>query len=66
MRFNLKAAFRFYAKGNIYISTTTLKEILHELDNKLTEEELNGIIDEIDEDSNGTVDYQEFMDMMTG
>ena len=49
-----------------YISTGTLKEILHELDPKLSEEELTGIIEEIDEDGSGTVDFDEFMEMMTG
>ena len=43
--------------GNGYITTQTLKEILHELDPRLTEEELVGIIDEIDEDGSGTVDF---------
>ena len=43
--------------GNGYISTDTLKEILKELDNKLTEEDLNGIIEEVDEDGSGTLDF---------
>lgn len=43
--------------GNGYIPTSALKEILHELDAKLTDPELNGIIDEIDEDGSGTVDF---------
>ena len=43
--------------GNGYITTQTLKEILHELDPRLTEEELVGIIEEIDEDGSGTVDF---------
>ncbi|KAK3860976.1 hypothetical protein Pcinc_033005, partial [Petrolisthes cinctipes] len=34
---------------NGYITTQTLKEILRELDNKLSESDLNEIIDEIDE-----------------
>jgi len=63
----LKEAFRIYDKeGNGYISTDTLKEILKELDNKLTEEDLNGIIEEVDEDGSGTLDFDEFMDMMAG
>merc|ERR1719219_1696592 len=63
----LKEAFRIYDKeGNGYISTDTLKEILKELDNKLTEEELEGIIEEVDEDGSGTLDFDEFMDMMAG
>ena len=43
--------------GNGYISTDVLKEILRELDNKLTEEDLDNIVDEVDEDSSGTLDF---------
>merc|ERR1712213_110026 len=54
----LKEAFRIYDKeGNGYISTDTLKEILKELDN---------IIEEVDEDGSGTLDFDEFMEMMAG
>ncbi|XP_071540076.1 troponin C, isotype gamma-like [Panulirus ornatus] len=63
----LKEAFRLYDReGNGYITTSTLKEILKELDNKLTDEDLDGIVEEIDEDGSGTVDFDEFMEMMTG
>merc|ERR1712079_630828 len=63
----LKEAFRIYDKeGNGYISTDVLKEILRELDNKLTEEDLDNIVDEVDEDSSGTLDFDEFMEMMAG
>ena len=43
--------------GNGYIPISALKEILHELDPKLTETELDGIIEEIDEYGSGTVDF---------
>ena len=46
-----------YIAGNGYISTETLREILKELDSKLSEEDLTGIIEEIDEDGSGTVDF---------
>jgi len=63
----LKEAFRLYDKeGNGYITTGTLKEILKALDDKLTGRELDGIIAEIDTDGSGTVDFDEFMEMMTG
>merc|ERR1711970_1659375 len=63
----LKEAFRIYDKeGNGYISTDTLKEILKELDNKLTEEDLDSIIEEVDEDGSGTLDFDEFIEMMAG
>jgi len=63
----LKEAFRIYDKeGNGYITTDTLKEILRELDNRLTEDDIEGIVDEVDEDGSGTLDFDEFMDMMAG
>ena len=43
--------------GNGFISTNTLKEILKELDNKLTDEDLENIIEEVDEDGSGTLDF---------
>nr|ACO10773.1 Troponin C, isoform 1 [Caligus rogercresseyi]ACO11068.1 Troponin C, isoform 1 [Caligus rogercresseyi] len=63
----LKEAFRIYDKeGNGYISTETLREILKELDNKLTSDDIDGIIEEVDEDGSGTLDFDEFMEMMAG
>merc|ERR1712142_1141218 len=63
----LKEAFRIYDKeGNGYISTDTLKEILKELDNKLSDEDIDNIIEEADEDGSGTLDFDEFMEMMAG
>ncbi|XP_044755223.1 troponin C, isoallergen Bla g 6.0101-like [Coccinella septempunctata] len=67
MQQELKEAFRLYDKeGNGYITTKTLKEILKELDDKLTNDELDMIITEIDTDGSGTVDFDEFMEVMTG
>ncbi|KAK3849301.1 hypothetical protein Pcinc_043940 [Petrolisthes cinctipes] len=61
----LREAFRLYDKeGNGYITTQTLKEILRELDNKLSESDLNEIIDEIDEDGKGKVDFEGFRELM--
>merc|ERR1711945_24914 len=61
----LKGAFRIYDKeGNGFISTDVLKEILQELDSKLTNEDLDDIIEEVDEDGSGTLDFDEFMEMM--
>ncbi|XP_045123606.1 troponin C, isotype gamma-like isoform X2 [Portunus trituberculatus] len=63
----LREAFRIYDKGGDgYITTDTLREILRELDNRLTEEDLDGIIEEVDEDGSGTLDFDEFMEMMSG
>jgi len=46
----LKEAFRLYDKeGNGFIPTSILKEILHELDDQLSDSDLDGIIQEIDQ-----------------
>nr|XP_027221331.1 troponin C-like isoform X1 [Penaeus vannamei] len=67
MQKELKEAFRLYDKeGNGFIPTAALKEILGALDDKLTSADLDNIVDEIDEDGSGTVDFDEFMEMMTG
>jgi Ca2+-binding EF-hand superfamily protein len=63
----LKEAFRLYDKEGLgFIRTEQLKEILREIDDKLTEEELDGIIEEVDEDGSGTMDFDEFLAMMAG
>ncbi|CAH1154112.1 unnamed protein product [Phaedon cochleariae] len=67
MQQELKEAFRLYDKeGNGYITTGTLKEILKELDDNITGDELDAMINEIDADGSGTVDFDEFMEVMTG
>merc|ERR1719414_2047692 len=43
-----------------------LKEILREIDSELTEEDLDNIIEEVDEDGSGTLDFDEFQGMMMG
>ena len=48
-------SFFFHFIGNGYISTDVLKEILQELDAKLTNEDLDNIIEEVDEDGSGTL-----------
>jgi len=67
MNEELKEAFRLYDKeGEGYITTQVLKEIMKELDPMLTKDDLEEIIEEVDEDGSGTVDFDEFMEMMTG
>ncbi|XP_014233356.1 troponin C-like isoform X1 [Trichogramma pretiosum] len=62
----LREAFRLYDKeGNGYITTEVFRDILHELDDNLTPEELDMMIDEIDADGSGTLDFDEFMEAMT-
>lgn len=54
----LKEAFRLYDKeGNGFIPTSCLKEILRELDDQLSDADLDGMINEIDSDGSGTVDF---------
>ncbi|CAL4104311.1 unnamed protein product [Meganyctiphanes norvegica] len=67
LRKELREAFRIYDKEGVgYITNAVFIEILKELDPKLTQENLDDIIEEIDEDGSGTVDFEEFMQMMTG
>uniref|UniRef100_A0A1W7RAV8 Calglandulin n=1 Tax=Hadrurus spadix TaxID=141984 RepID=A0A1W7RAV8_9SCOR len=67
MQQELREAFRLYDKeGNGYINVSDLRQILRALDDKLTEDELDDMIAEIDTDGSGTVDFEEFMEMMTG
>nr|QGQ62246.1 Troponin C [Demodex brevis] len=67
MQEELREAFRLYDKeGNGYIKTSDLREILRALNDKLTADELDEMIAEIDTDGSGTVDFDEFMEMMTG
>ncbi|CAD6234417.1 GSCOCG00001910001-RA-CDS [Cotesia congregata] len=63
----LKEAFRLYDKeGNGYIPTSSLREILAALDDQITPDQMDGMIGEIDTDGSGTIDFDEFMEMMTG
>ncbi|XP_049867600.1 troponin C, isoallergen Bla g 6.0101-like isoform X3 [Pectinophora gossypiella] len=63
----LREAFRLYDKeGNGYITTDVLKEIFKELDNTITADDLDTMIEEIDSDGSGTVDFDEFLEVMTG
>ena len=41
-------------------------DILREIDNTLTEDDLDHIIEEVDEDGSGTMDFDEFQEMMMG
>ncbi|CAB4057543.1 CALM [Lepeophtheirus salmonis] len=67
MRKELKEAFRFYDKEGVgYLTIETLKGILLELEPKLTDEQLMEIVEEVDEDGSGTIDFDEFMGMMMG
>lgn len=58
MATELREAFRLYDReGKGFISVKVLRDILHELDDKLSNEDLDMIIEEIDSDGSGTVDF---------
>lgn len=48
----------FLSPGNGYITTKVLREILAALDDKLSSDDLDGMIEEIDSDDSGTVDFK--------
>merc|ERR1712170_49408 len=65
MKRELKDAFRLYDKEGLgYITTETLRGLISELLAPLTEEELEGILEELDEDGSGSMDFDEFCEMM--
>ncbi|XP_045474279.1 troponin C, isoallergen Bla g 6.0101-like [Harmonia axyridis] len=67
IQIELKGAFRMYDKeGNGFITTQVLREILRELDDNLSETDLDNMIEEIDTDGSGTVDWEEFRAVMIG
>ena len=49
-----------------FITNDVLKDILREIDSTLTEEDLDHIVEEVDEDGSGTMDFDEFQEMMMG
>jgi Ca2+-binding EF-hand superfamily protein len=51
-------------EGQGFITMDTLRGLIAELLAPLTEEELDGIIEELDEDGSGTMDFDEFCEMM--
>lgn len=59
IREELREAFRLYDKEGVgYLTTEVLRDILHELDDKISDEDLDMMIDEIDADGSGTVDFE--------
>jgi len=65
MKRELKDAFRIYDKaGEGFITMETLRGLISELLAPLSDDELDGIIEELDEDGSGTMDFDEFCEMM--
>ena len=56
---------RIYDKEGLgYITTDTLRGLIRELLAPLTSDELEGILEELDEDGSGSMDFDEFCEMM--
>merc|ERR1712226_1668792 len=65
MKTELKDAFRLYDReGQGFITTETLRGLITELLAPLTEDEVEGILEELDEDGSGSMDFDEFCEMM--
>merc|ERR1712200_312046 len=65
MRAELKQAFRLFDKECTgFIPMDVFRGLIADVDPKLTEEELDQIIAEIDEDGSGTMDFEEFCELM--
>jgi len=63
----LKEAFRVLDKGNKgVIDVKDLRWILQSLGDDLSAEEIENMIEETDTDGSGTVDYEEFRNLMQG
>ncbi|XP_074663137.1 neo-calmodulin-like [Tubulanus polymorphus] len=63
----LMRAFRvFDADGNGKISADELKKMLRKRGDKLTEEEMNDVMNNADINEDGFIDYEEFVRMMHG
>ncbi|XP_020583351.1 calmodulin-2/4-like isoform X1 [Phalaenopsis equestris] len=61
----LKEAFRvFYKKGSGCITTKELGTVMRSLGQNPTEAELQDMINEVDADGNGTIDFPEFLNLM--
>ena len=60
-----REAFQTFDKdGNGSITTKELGTVMRSLGQNLSESEIKEIIDEVDEDKNGTIDFQEFLSLM--
>ena len=61
----IQEAFRFFDKdGNGFISAAELGQVVASLGEKITEEEVDKMIQEADTDGDGQVNYEEFVRIM--
>ncbi|XP_022081065.1 calmodulin-like [Acanthaster planci] len=62
----IRDAFNVFDKnGDGYISAEELNEVMLNLGEKLTEAEINAMIQEVDTDADGKVNYNEFIKVLT-
>jgi len=54
----------FFSSGDGMISTAELGQVMRDLGENPSEEELKAYIDEVDTDGNGTIEFDEFLEMM--
>ncbi|CAD6230948.1 GSCOCG00006892001-RA-CDS [Cotesia congregata] len=65
LKTELKEAFRLYDReGNGYITTECFREILSEIDENLNDDELDMMIEEIDADGSGTLDFEDLLNLI--
>ncbi|XP_066279453.1 calmodulin-A-like isoform X2 [Branchiostoma lanceolatum] len=63
----LREAFKLFDKeGNGYITSSDLRQVLNCLGQDLTEEEVDDMIGEVDQDGDGKIDYEEFATAVCG
>ena len=59
-----REAFEAFDKGNGSITVRELGTVMRSLGQNLSEAEIKEMIDIVDEDKNGTIDFQEFLHLM--
>ena len=63
----IREAFRVFDKdGNGFISPAELRHVLMHIGEKLTDDEIDEMIMEVDIDGDGLINYEEFVYMMQG
>lgn len=62
----IQKAYNLFADGKDGISINSLKRITRELGETLTDEELQAMIDEFDQDHDGKISYEEFLTIVNG
>ena len=55
----------FFKDGNGFINRQELRVVMMNLGEKLNEEEIESLIDDVDIDGDGQINYEEFYLMMT-